>query len=157
VGEGGEVLVVVGRVGHVDGVGERDGLAHVTALQFGDGVGVLPDQLGDPVQHPAPLAAAQPGPGTVVEGVPRRAHGRVHVGGTGVRDRGEDRTAGRVDHLGARSVGGLAPPAPDEQPTGFDLEGGHCHSPAPSPRFQPTGFLLVRSLITDRFPVNALG
>ncbi|MGX1479472.1 UNVERIFIED_CONTAM: hypothetical protein RKD50_008280 [Streptomyces canus] len=156
VGEGREVLVVVGRVGHVHGVAQRDRLADVQALQLGEFVGVLADQLGDPVQDPATLATAETGPGAAVEGLPGGADGRVHVGGAGLRDGGDDRTPGRVDHLGACAVGGLTPLAAHKQPSGFDLDGGHRRSSASSPRFQPTGFLLVRSLFTDRFPVNGL-
>ncbi len=155
-GEGGEVLVVVGRVRHVDGAAQADRLAHVEALQLRDLVRVLPDQLGHPVQDPAALASGRRGPRTAVEGLARGTYGRVHVGRRRLRDGRDDRAPGRVDHLRTRSVGRLAPLPSDEQSPGFDLEGGHHHSSASSPRFQSTGFLLVRSLITDRFPVNAL-
>lgn len=155
-GEGGEVLVVVGRVRDVDRVRQGDRLADVQALQPGDLVGLRTDQLRHPEQDAAALAAAQPGPLPGVEGRPRGLHGGVDIGGARLRDGGDDRAPRRVDHLGPRSVRGLAPLSPDEQSTGVDLEGGHRHSSASSPRFQQTGFLLVRSLITDRFPVNGL-
>jgi hypothetical protein len=127
-GERGTVLVLVGRGEHVDGAAQGDGLADVEALEGGEFVGVLAYQLGDAMQHPAPLTSPQSGPGAAVEGLPCGAYGGIHVGRSRLGDRRDHLAGGRIDHVRTRSVHRLAPLSADEQPPGPALEGGR-HRP----------------------------
>ena len=69
-----------GRRGGVDGPeAQRD--AVVQRLQLQQLVAVLADQVGDPAQHPDPLAGPGPRPRPLVEGPARGAHRQVHVTG----------------------------------------------------------------------------
>ncbi|MNT29503.1 hypothetical protein D3C72_1652470 [compost metagenome] len=100
------------------------GLAGVEGFQPRQLFAIGLDGVGDASQDGRPLADAQPGPGALVEGPPRRADGRLGIGRAGHRHLRQHLLVGRIDHRPQAGFDRRVPLAVDEE-----LMGRHGASP----------------------------
>jgi hypothetical protein len=93
----------VDRGAQFDGIGVRDGFAHLQAHGQGQFLAPLLQQLGDPQQDPAPLGGRQVRPRPGVEGAARRRDGEIDLRLPRVGDLDQGLAVARGDH-GERST-----------------------------------------------------
>src|SRR5205823_5258878 len=122
----GEAAEVAEHVGAVDGLGPRLGADRVAGLrrdQPAEAFDVGLEVLGDPGDHPAPLAGRRPLPAG--KGGRRGLDGPVDVGRAATGRLAYDRPVAWALDLDGAAVGGLRPLAADQHPADSPLDLDH--------------------------------
>ena len=116
-GPAGHVAEIVARAGHVHDARHLLRLAVVDALELGELVGVLIDEVGEPPDQRFALGGQHRRPGAALEGFAGGGDGFVDVRAARVGDRGYFGAGGRIDHGNALVRCRRHPFAADQEPS----------------------------------------
>jgi hypothetical protein len=123
VGQAGEVVIELGDVFDL-AAGLPQQLAGIDGFDFRHAIGVLGDEVAQPMDQLAPLGGSELSPRPVGHRAMGGAHGAVDVAGIGGREAGPDLAGGRIDAVEPRAVAGFDQRAIDQHAVGFGITHG---------------------------------